>query len=110
MSESKILVVTGGSRGIGAATARLAAASGWCVCIAYLSRRDAADRIVSDISSKGGRAIAVQADISSEVSVVELFRKVDRELGGATALVNRACDIEVGIRLPGPPSSPRICR
>ena len=58
MSESKILVVTGGSRGIGAATSRLAAANGWCVCIAYLSGRDAAEGIVRDISAKGGRAIA----------------------------------------------------
>jgi NAD(P)-dependent dehydrogenase (short-subunit alcohol dehydrogenase family) len=90
MSESKILVVTGGSRGIGAATARLAAASGWWVCIAYLSGRDAAEGVVRDIAARGGRAIAVQADISSETGVVELFRQVDRELGRATALVNNA--------------------
>ncbi len=99
MSEFKILVVTGGSRGIGAATAKLAAASGWRVCIAYLNSRDAADQVVSDISSKGGRAIAVQADISCEENVVELFRQVDRELGGATALVNNAATLETQMRL-----------
>ena len=109
MSESKILVVTGGSRGIGAATARLAAANGWCVCIAYLSGRDAADGIVRDISAKGGRAIAVQADISSETSVVELFCQVDRELGRATALVNNAATVETQMRLDSM-DAPRILR
>ena len=95
MSESKILVVTGGSRGIGAATARLAAANGWRVCIAYLSRRDAAEGVVGAISAKGGRAVAVQADISSETGVVGLFHQVDRELGWATALVNNAATLEL---------------
>jgi NAD(P)-dependent dehydrogenase (short-subunit alcohol dehydrogenase family) len=99
MNESETLVVTGGSRGIGAATARLAAAGGWCVCIVYLSGREAADGVVSDISAKGGRAIAVQADISSEASVVELFRRVDRELGRATGLVNNAATLESQMRL-----------
>ncbi len=71
--------------------------------------RDAADRVVSDISSKGGRAIAVQADISSEASVVELFRQGDRELGGATALVNNAATLETQMRLDSM-DAPRILR
>lgn len=99
MGDSKVLVVTGGSRGIGAATARLAAAQGWSVCIAYLSNASAAEGVVNDISARGGRAILAQADISSEASVVELFQKVDRELGKVTALVNNAATLESQMRL-----------
>ena len=99
MSE-KVLVVTGGDRGIGAATARLAASKGWSVCIAYLSGRDAAEGVAREICAKGGRAIPVQADIRSETSVVELFRQVDREIGKATtALVNNAATLETQMRL-----------
>lgn len=109
MNESKILVVTGGSRGIGAATARLASANGWRVCIAYLSGRDAAEGVVRDVSAGGGRAIAVQADIGCETGVVELFRQVDRELGRATALVNNAATLETQMRL-DTMDAPRILR
>ena len=109
MSESKILVVTGGGRGIGAATARLAAADGWWLCIAYLNGRDAAEEVVSAVSAKGGRATAVQADIASETSVVELFRQVDRQLGRVTALVNNAATLETQMRLDAM-DAPRILR
>ena len=98
MSE-KVLVVTGGGRGIGAATARLAASKGWSVCIAYLSGRDAAEGVAREICAKGGRAIPAQADIRSETSVVELFRQVDRQIGKATALVNNAATLETQMRL-----------
>lgn len=90
MAKKKILVITGGSRGIGAATARLAAAQGYAVCISYKSNRGAADEIVGAIRSAGGTAIAVQADVASEANVVRLFETVDRELGPVTALVNNA--------------------
>jgi NAD(P)-dependent dehydrogenase (short-subunit alcohol dehydrogenase family) len=109
VGETKILLVTGGSRGIGAATAKLAAASGWRVCIAYLSGRDDAARVVSDISARGGRAIAVQADISSEPSVIELFCEIDERLGRATALVNNAATLETQMRLEAM-DAPRILR
>lgn len=85
-----VMIVTGGSRGIGAATARQAAADGYDVCIAYLKDEASASRVVGEIEGDGGRAIAVQADVSSESSVVNLFRRVDEELGPLRALVNNA--------------------
>jgi NAD(P)-dependent dehydrogenase (short-subunit alcohol dehydrogenase family) len=87
---SGILVVTGASRGIGAATALLAARRGYAVCVNYLKDRAAADRVAGDIAAAGGRAIAVQADVSVEADVVRMFRTVDERLGQLTALVNNA--------------------
>lgn len=86
----KSLVVTGGGRGIGAATARLAGGRGYAVCVNYLSNADAAEAVVADIRDAGGRAIAVQADVSSEPDVVCLFEAVDAEWGSLDALVNCA--------------------
>jgi NAD(P)-dependent dehydrogenase (short-subunit alcohol dehydrogenase family) len=85
-----VVVITGGSRGIGAASARLAAAQGWAVCVNYSRDEAAAQRVVSDIVSGGGRAIAVKADVESEAEVVALFATCDRELGRPTALINNA--------------------
>jgi len=85
-----ILVVTGASRGIGAATARLAAARGYAVCVNYLRDRAAAEGVVAEIASAGGRAIAVPADVAVEADVVRMFRTVDEKLGRLTALVNNA--------------------
>ena len=99
MTETKILVITGGSRGIGAATARLAAAQGYAVCISYLRNRGAADEIVDAIRSAGGTAIAVQADVASEADVVRLFETADRELGPLTGLVNNAGILERQMRI-----------
>ncbi|MBM3724539.1 MAG: SDR family oxidoreductase [Acidobacteria bacterium] len=93
------MIVTGGSRGIGAATAKLAAARGYAVCIGYLSNRQAAEGVVGEIVAQGGRAIAVQAEVSSERDVCELFRRVDQEFGGVTALVNSAATINTQTRL-----------
>ena len=87
---SGILVITGGSRGIGAATALLAARRGYAVCVNYVRDRDAAEKVVAGIASAGGRAIAVAADVSVEADVVRLFRTVDEQLGRLTALVNNA--------------------
>jgi NAD(P)-dependent dehydrogenase (short-subunit alcohol dehydrogenase family) len=87
---SGILVVTGGSRGIGAATALMAAAQEYAVCVNYRERSDRADDIVARITGNGGKAIAVQADVAREPDVVRLFETVDRKLGTVTHLVNSA--------------------
>jgi NAD(P)-dependent dehydrogenase (short-subunit alcohol dehydrogenase family) len=85
-----IALVTGGSRGIGAETARLCAASGYAVAVNYRVNAAAAESVVAELSSRGGRAIAVQADVSVEDDVVRMFRAVDEQLGRLTALVNNA--------------------
>ncbi len=90
MTESQGMVVTGGGRGIGAATARLAGRRGFAVCVNYLGNTAVAEAVVRDIAAAGGRAIAVQADVASEAEVERLFEAVDRELGPITALVNNA--------------------
>src|ERR1041384_4572642 len=76
-----VMIVTGGARGIGAATARLAAARGFAVCVNYQQNREAAESVVRDIESNGGVAIAVQADVSSEAGVLSLFERVDPAWG-----------------------------
>lgn len=89
-TQHPVLVVTGGSQGIGAATAKMAAARGYAVAISYRSAADHAEQVVRDIRAAGGIAIAVQADASSEADTVRLFQTVDAELGRVTALVNNA--------------------
>ena len=98
---NKIMIVTGGSRGIGAATALLAAQRGYAVCVNYLLNRKAADEMVRKIEQIGREAIAVAADVASEQDVVRLFETVDRELGRVTALVNNAGILERQTRLEG---------
>lgn len=95
----RIVLITGASRGIGAATARLAAERGYAVCVNYRRNPEAAERIVRDIESAGGRAIAVAADVSAESDVVRLFEACDRRLGTLTALVNNAAMLEAQMRL-----------
>ncbi|WP_334188764.1 SDR family oxidoreductase [Noviherbaspirillum sp.] len=97
--DDKIMIITGGSRGIGASTARLAAARGYAVCISYLNNRPAADEVIAAIEEDGGRALAVQADVAQEADVLRLFDTVDRELGRVTALVNNAGILERQMRL-----------
>lgn len=97
--SSKIVLVTGGSRGIGAATARLAALRGYAVCVNYRTNRPAADAVVADITRLGGTAVAVQADIASEAEVVRLFSECDAALGPLTALVNNAGVLETQMRV-----------
>lgn len=95
----KVILITGGSRGIGAATSRLAAARGYSVCVNYVRDREAADRVVADCQQHGVNAIAVQSDVAVEADVVRLFETVDRELGPITALVNNAGILETQMRV-----------
>jgi NAD(P)-dependent dehydrogenase (short-subunit alcohol dehydrogenase family) len=95
----KVLIVTGGSRGIGAATCRLAAERGYAVCVNYRANRDAADKVVAECQRTGVKAVAVQADVSVEPAVVRLFETVDRDLGRVTALVNNAGILETQMRV-----------
>jgi len=95
----RIMVVTGGSRGIGAATALLAAQRGYSVCVNYHSNQPAAEKVVADIVNNGGKAIAVAADVSSEDDVIRLFKTVDSKLGRLDALVNNAGILEQQTRL-----------
>jgi NAD(P)-dependent dehydrogenase (short-subunit alcohol dehydrogenase family) len=90
MTVTQIMIVTGGSRGIGAATARLAAQRGYDLCVNYLGHAECAEAVVREAEAAGRRAIAVQADVSKEDQVERLFETVDRDLGPLTALVNNA--------------------
>ena len=93
------MVVTGASRGIGAAAARLAAERGYSVCVNYRVDGAAAERVAGDVARRGARALAVQADVAVEADAVRLFETVDRELGPVTALVNNAGILERQMRL-----------
>jgi NAD(P)-dependent dehydrogenase (short-subunit alcohol dehydrogenase family) len=96
---NQVMLVTGGSRGIGAATALLAARRGYAVAVNYASNSLAADEVVSVIRAHGGHAIAVQADVGDEAQVLAMFEKVDAELGRLSALVNNAGVIDLQSRV-----------
>ncbi|CAI3801940.1 hypothetical protein GLGCALEP_02863 [Pseudomonas sp. MM221] len=85
-----VIVITGGSRGIGAATALLAARQGYRICINYHADDQAAENILDQVRALGAEAIAVRADASVEDEIIQLFQRVDAELGPVTALVNNA--------------------
>ena len=95
----KILLVTGGSRGIGAATARLAAQRGYTVCITYLHNQAAAQALVAGIIATGGCALTIAADLSVEGEVIRLFEHIDTHIGPVSALVNNAGILEQQMRL-----------
>ncbi len=89
-AASGFVLVTGGSRGIGAATARLAAERGYDVCIGYRDRADSAEAVVADCEKLGVRALAVPADVAHEDDVLRLFATAREHLGSLTGLVNNA--------------------
>jgi NAD(P)-dependent dehydrogenase (short-subunit alcohol dehydrogenase family) len=95
----RVLLITGASRGIGAATARLAAERGYSVCVNYLRNRDAAETVVKDIEAAGARAVAVAADVAIEADVVRLFETCDKVLGPLAGLVNNAGILETQMRV-----------
>jgi NAD(P)-dependent dehydrogenase (short-subunit alcohol dehydrogenase family) len=95
----RIILVTGGSRGIGAATCRLAARCGYDVCVNYIRDRQAAEAVVADCRAAEAQAFSVQADVASESDVERLFQTVDRELGRVWALVNNAGVLEQQMRV-----------
>jgi len=96
---TKVLLITGGSRGIGAATARLAAERGYAVCVNYHTNRRAADEVVRDIEETGGRAVAIGADVAVDADVVRLFEECDARLGQLTAFVNNAGILDKQMRV-----------
>ena len=96
---NKVLLVTGGSRGIGAATALLAARQGYAVAVNYAANSLAADEVVRQIRADGGTAITVQADVALEADVLAMFEKVDAKLGRLTALVNNAGVVDMTSRV-----------
>lgn len=95
----QVLLITGGSRGIGAATALLAAQRGYAVAVNYTANSLAADEVVRQVRAAGGKAITVQADVAQEAQVVAMFEKVDAKLGRLTALVNNAGVVDVAQRV-----------
>jgi NAD(P)-dependent dehydrogenase (short-subunit alcohol dehydrogenase family) len=96
---TRVLIVTGGGRGIGAATARLAAKAGFAVCINYARDRATAEKVVDEIKSAKGKAIAVRGDVSIEPDVINVFRMAEQLLGRPTALVNNAGIVDRGMRV-----------
>jgi NAD(P)-dependent dehydrogenase (short-subunit alcohol dehydrogenase family) len=99
MVLKQVLLVTGGSRGIGAATAVLAAAQGYAVAVNYVANEAAAQQVVQRIRDGGGEAVAVAGDVAQEADVLRLFGEIDAKLGRLTALVNNAGVVDVSARV-----------
>jgi len=93
------MLITGASRGIGAATARLAAQQGYALCLNYHQRADATNAVLEQVRGLGVTAIAVQADVADETQVLHMFEAIDRELGRLDVLVNNAGMLEQQMRL-----------
>ena len=94
-----LMLVTGGSRGIGAATVLLAASRGWRVAFSYKDNAEAANTVVAKAQSLGGEVVALQAEVSNESDVVQLFETVEQKLGSLSALINNAGMLEQQMRL-----------
>ena len=101
MSFQKVVIVTGGSRGIGAATAKLFAQNGYAVCVNYRTNSDAAEQVKQSILDAGGECITVQADVSKADDVERLFNQVDQTWGNLTVLVNNAGILKTQSRFDG---------
>jgi NAD(P)-dependent dehydrogenase (short-subunit alcohol dehydrogenase family) len=98
-TSEKVMIITGGGRGIGAQTARLAAKEGYAVCINYLRDRASAETLKAEIEKGKGKAIAVRGDVSVEGDVMNMFQQTDRALGRVTVLVNNAGIVDRGMRV-----------
>ncbi|NQY95187.1 MAG: SDR family oxidoreductase [Campylobacteraceae bacterium] len=97
--SQKIVLITGGSRGIGAQTAKLFASYNYAVCINYKSDVNAANDVVKEITAQGGKCIAIKADVSKQNDVIALFKTIDKELGTISVLVNNAGILHPQMRL-----------
>jgi len=98
-SQAPVILITGGSRGVGAATARLAAAQGYDVVISYLSDEPAADTVIADVRATGRQGLAVRADSADPAQVARLFAELDRTFGRLDVLVNNAAILQKQCRL-----------
>ena len=96
---SRVMLITGASRGIGAATARLAAYQGYALCLNYHQREDAVKQVLEQVHAAGVSAITVKADVADEGQVVQMFEMIDREFGRLDVLVNNAGMLEQQMRL-----------
>lgn len=96
---SKILLVTGAGRGIGAAVALQAAAQGWSLAVNYANNAQAAEDVVSRAKALGVRALAIQADVADEAQVLRMFQRIDAEMGRLDALVNNAGVVDMASRV-----------
>ena len=96
---SRVMLITGASRGIGAAAARLAAAEGYALCLNFHHRADAAQQLLEELKSTGTQAIAVAADVADETQVARLFATIDEQFGRLDVLVNNAGMLEAQTRL-----------
>ena len=96
---NQVLLITGASRGIGAATARLARQRGYAICVNYRQNAAAAQAVVESIQQAGGRAVAIAADVAVEAEVIRLFEQTEAALGPVTALVNNAGMLEQQMRV-----------
>jgi NAD(P)-dependent dehydrogenase (short-subunit alcohol dehydrogenase family) len=101
MTHKKIVLITGASRGIGAATALLAAKQGWAVVVNYVNNSLAADEVVRQIRAAGGTAMAIQADVAIEADIIRMFQAVDAKLGRISGLVNNAGVVDMPSRVDG---------
>ncbi len=99
ISKQPVVLITGASRGIGAATARLAALQGWAVVVNYASNAAAAQAVVQQIQASGGTALALQADVADEAQVLAMFAQVDAHFGRLDALVNNAGVVDAQARV-----------
>lgn len=96
-SQPDVAIITGGSRGIGAATARLLADKGYRIAISFVSNQDAAEAVVQDMLSRGAQAIAIQADVGNEHDILKLFKAVDGAFGTLGVLVNNAGIVDMPV-------------
>ena len=99
MTEAPVLLVTGGSRGIGAAVSLLAARRGWHVAVSYTSNQKAAEEVVAAIEAAGGKGVAIKADVGNAAEIVSMFEVVDKHFGRLDGLVNNAGIVDIPQRI-----------